>query len=46
VAFKNRQYEIDVDEESFLVLCNHVKKLWKPVKLLASGVLKDKLGVH
>jgi hypothetical protein len=46
IDIKRRQYEIEVDEESFLVLCNSAKKLRKPVKQLASEILKEKLAAH
>ncbi len=43
VDLKTRHFEIEVDEESFLVLCASAKKCRKPVKQLASEILKKNL---
>ena len=40
---KRRHFEIEVDEESFVVLLESAKKQHKPVKQLASEILKQKL---
>ena len=40
---KRRLFEIEVDEESFLALREVAKKEQKPVKQLASEILKKKL---
>ena len=40
---KRRHFEIEVDEESFIVLRASAKKQQKSVKHLASEVLKEKL---
>jgi len=40
---QRRHFEIEVDEESFLALRNTAKKQQKPVKQLASEILKQKL---
>ncbi|MCX7013847.1 MAG: CopG family antitoxin [Candidatus Sumerlaeota bacterium] len=44
VGFKRRHYEIEVDEESFMVLRDKARKQRKPVKELASEILKQKLA--
>ena len=44
VDIKRRHFEIEVDEESFLALRNTAKKQQKPVKQLASEILKQKLA--
>jgi len=44
VDLKRRHFEIEVDEESFAALRNRAKKLQKPVKQLASEILKEKLA--
>ena len=44
VDLKRRHFEIEVDEESFLVLRDRAKKLQKPAKELASEILKQKLA--
>ena len=41
---KRRHFEIEVDEESFIALRNNAKRLHKPVKQLASEILKQKLN--
>lgn len=43
VDIKRRHFEIEIDEESFLALCASAKKHQKPVKRLASEILKEKL---
>jgi hypothetical protein len=43
VNIKRRHFEIEVDEESFLALRDTAKKQQKPVKQLASEILKQKL---
>jgi hypothetical protein len=40
---KRRHFEIEVDEESFLALRDTAKKQQKPVKQLASEILKQRL---
>ncbi len=40
---QRRHFEIEVDEESFLALRDTAKKEQKPVKQLASEILKQKL---
>ena len=40
---KRRHFEIEVDEESFLALLQSAKKQHKPVKELASEILRQKL---
>ena len=44
VALKRRHFEIEVDEESFAALRDRAKKLQKPVKQLASEILKERLA--
>lgn len=41
--FKRRHFEIEVDEESFLALRDSARKLDKPIKQLASEILKRNL---
>ena len=43
VDIKRRHFEIEVDEESFLALRETAKKERKPVKQLASEILKQRL---
>jgi hypothetical protein len=43
VDIKRRHFEIEVDEESFLALRETAKKEQKPVRQLASEILKQKL---
>ncbi len=43
VDIRRRHFEIEVDEESFLALRETAKKEQKPVKQLASEILKQKL---
>jgi hypothetical protein len=40
---RRRHFEIEVDEESFLALRDSAKKQQKPVKQLASEILKQNL---
>jgi len=40
---KRRHFEIEVDEESFLALLSSAKKQRRPVKELASEILRRKL---
>ena len=40
---KRRHFEIEIDQESFQALCASAKKHHKPVKQLASEILKEKL---
>ena len=44
VDLKRRHFEVEVDEESFLALRDSARKLQKPVKQLASEILKEKLA--
>lgn len=44
VDIRRRHFEIEVDEESFLALRETAKKQQKPVKQLASEILKRRLG--
>lgn len=44
VDLKRRHFEIEVDQESFLALRDSARKLQKPVKQLASEILKQKLA--
>jgi uncharacterized DUF497 family protein len=44
VDLKRRHFEIEVDRESFLALRDSARKLQKPVKQLASEILKQKLA--
>jgi hypothetical protein len=43
VDIQRRHFEIEVDEESFLALRETAKKERKPVKQLASEILKQRL---
>ena len=43
IDIKNRHYEIEIDEGSFIALREYAKKEKKPVKALASRILKEKL---
>jgi hypothetical protein len=43
INLTRRHFEIEVDEESFFVLRANAKKKQKPVKNLASEILKEKL---
>jgi hypothetical protein len=44
VDIRRRHFEIEVDEESFLALLDNAKKLHRPVKQLASEILKRSLA--
>lgn len=44
IKLTRRHFEIEVDEESFLALCDSAKKQNKPMKHLASDILKEKLA--
>jgi hypothetical protein len=44
LAITRRHFEIEVDEESFLALRSVAGKLHRPVKHLASEILKQKLA--
>ena len=44
VDIKRRHFEIEVDEESFVALQDSARKQRKPVKQLASEILKQKLA--
>ncbi|MGI8908245.1 MAG: CopG family antitoxin [Candidatus Sumerlaeaceae bacterium] len=41
---KRRHFEIEIDEESFLILRRRALKQRKPVKQIASKILKENLG--
>jgi len=43
IALKRRHFEIEVDEESFFALRDNARKLGKPVKQLASEILRQNL---
>ena len=43
VDIKSRHYQIEVDKESYLALRNRARKLSKPMKLVASEILREKL---
>ena len=43
VDLKRRHFEIEVDEESFLALRSSAQRQHKPVKQLASEILREKL---
>lgn len=43
IDIKRRHFEIEIDRESFLPLNAYAKKVKKPVKNLASIILKEKL---
>jgi hypothetical protein len=40
---KRRHFEIEIDRESFLALNAYAKKVNKPITILASSILKEKL---
>ena len=40
---KRRNFEIEVDEETFLALRDNARRQHKPVKQLASEILKERL---
>ena len=44
IDIKSRYFEIEIDRESFLALNAYAKKVHKPVRNLASSVLKEKLA--
>jgi hypothetical protein len=46
VSIERRHFEIEIDEEAFLSLRETAKKHQKPVKQLASEILKEKLAVR
>ena len=41
---KRRHFEIEVDEESFIALLDSARKQQKPVKQIASEILRKKLA--
>jgi len=43
IDIKRRHFEIEIDRESFLALNAYAKKIKKPIKTLASSILKEKL---
>jgi hypothetical protein len=43
VDIKRRHFEIEVDEESFMALRDSAKRQHKPIKQLASEILKQRL---
>ena len=43
IDIKKRHFEIEIDRESFLALNDYAKKVNKPVNILASSILKEKL---
>lgn len=43
VDLKRRHFEIEIDEESFLALCASAKKHHKPVKQIASEIIRERL---
>ncbi len=43
IDIKRRHFEIEIDKESFLALNAYAKKVNKPIKILASNILKEKL---
>jgi len=44
VDIKKRHFEIEIDKESFFALNEYAKRIKKPVKSIASSILKEKLG--
>lgn len=44
VEIKRRHFEIEVDEQSFLALRNNAEEQHKPVKQLASEIIKRELA--
>jgi predicted DNA binding CopG/RHH family protein len=44
IAIKRRHFEIEVDEESFLALRETARRQRKPVRQLASEILKQNLA--
>jgi len=45
VDLKRRHFQIEVDEESFVALREIARKQHKPVRQLASEILKEKLAL-
>jgi len=43
IDIKRRHFEIEIDRESFVALYAYAKKVKKPVKNIASSILKEKL---
>lgn len=43
IDIQKRHFEIEIDKESFIALNTYAKKVNKPVKNLASSILKEKL---
>ena len=43
IDIKSRQFEIEIDEDSFMALRRLAKKTKKPMKSLASSILKENL---
>lgn len=43
IDIKKRHFEIEIDRESFLALTAYAKKVNKPINILASSILKEKL---
>jgi hypothetical protein len=43
INIKRRHFEIEIDRESFMALNAYAKKVNKPVNILASSILKEKL---
>jgi len=43
IALKRRHYEIEVDEESFIALRSSAQEQYKPVKQLASEIIRQGL---
>lgn len=43
VDIRRRRFEIEVDEGNFVALCETAKKEQKPIKQLASEILKQRL---
>jgi hypothetical protein len=43
IDIKRRHFEIEIDQETFFALNKYAKKVKKPVKSLASSILKEKL---
>ncbi len=43
IDIKRRHFEIEIDRETFFALNAYAKKINKPVKNLASSILKEKL---
>jgi hypothetical protein len=43
IDIKRRHFEIEIDQESFFALNEYAKRINKPVKSIASSILKEKL---